>query len=86
MRTQTQITLCAVGGAIAGAAAGYLFLTPGGRSLRDRFEPALDDLRREFVRFETALGKVGSLANDGLRVVNEFNQARAQYPSSSTSH
>ena len=72
---------------IVGAAAGYLFFTPRGRELRDRIEPAVDDLRRDFQRFQKTLEKVGVLASDGMRVVNEFNQARAQtFPSSTTSH
>jgi hypothetical protein len=74
-------------GAIIGAAAGYLFFTPGGRALRDRIEPAIDDLKKDFQRFQTTLEKVGDLANDGLRVVNEFNRARGHaMPSSTTSH
>jgi gas vesicle protein len=85
--TQSQITVCAVCGAIVGAAAGYLFFTPAGRALRDRIEPAVDDLKRDFQRFQKTLEKVGDLANDSLRVVNEFNNARAQaFPSATTSH
>ena len=87
MSTQSQVTLCAVCGAIIGAAAGYLFFTPQGRSLRERIEPAVDELKREFTRFQGTIEKVGLLASDGLRVVNEFNQARTQaFPPSSTSH
>lgn len=87
MSTQSQVTLCAVCGAIIGAAAGYLFYTPQGRALRDRIEPAVDELKREFARFQGTIEKVGLLANDGLRVVNEFNQARTQsLPNSPTSH
>ena len=78
MSTQSQVTLCAVCGAIIGAGVGYLFFTPAGRSLRDRIEPAVDDLRREFQRFQGTIEKMGVLASDGLRVVNEFSQARAQ--------
>jgi gas vesicle protein len=85
--TQSQVTLCAVCGAIIGAAAGYLFFTPQGRALRDRIEPAVDEMKREFSRFQATIEKVGLLANDGLRVVSEFNQARAQsFPTPSTSH
>jgi gas vesicle protein len=87
VRTQSQVTLCAVCGAIVGGAAGYLFFTPGGRALRERLEPAIDDLKRDFQRFQKTLEKVGDLANDGLRVFNEFNNARSQaWPSSTTSH
>jgi gas vesicle protein len=85
--TQSQITVCAVCGAIVGAAAGYLFFTPAGRSLRERIEPAIDDLKRDFQRFQKTIEKVGDLANDSLRVVNEFNNARTQaFPSATTSH
>jgi hypothetical protein len=56
--------------------------------VRERLEPAVDDLRREFVRFQKTIEKLGAMANDGIRVVNEFNSARAQssFPSSGTSH
>jgi gas vesicle protein len=85
--TQSQITVCALCGAVLGAAAGYLFFTPAGRALRDRIEPAMDDLKRDFARFQGTIEKVGLLANDGLRMVNEFNNARTQgLHSSSTSH
>ena len=87
VKTQSEVMLCAVCGAIMGAAAGYLFFTPGGRAIRERLEPAVDDLRREFGRFQKTIEKVGAMANDGLRAMNEFSQARSQaYPSSPTSH
>jgi len=75
-------------GAIVGAAASYLFLTEEGRQVRSRIEPAVDDLRREFARFQKTVEKLGEMANDGIRVVNEFNAARSQssYPDSRTSH
>jgi gas vesicle protein len=87
VNTQSQVTICAICGAVLGAAVGYLFFTPGGRALRDRIEPAIDDFKRDFQRFQKTIEKVGDLANDGLRVVNEFNQARTQaVTSSATSH
>jgi hypothetical protein len=47
----------------------------------------MDDLKRDFARFQGTIEKVGLLANDGLRMVNEFNNARTQgIHSSSTSH
>ena len=86
MSEQTRIIQGAMVGAILGAAAAYLFYTEGGRALRNRIEPAVDDLRREFLRFQKTIEKVGELANDGMRVVNEFNQARGQYSTNPTSH
>jgi gas vesicle protein len=78
----------AIVGALIGGAATYLFFTDAGKQIRDRLEPTVDDLRREFGRFQKTLEKVGEMANDGLRVVNEFNAARAQspFPGSRTPH
>jgi gas vesicle protein len=79
----------AVMGALVGAAASYLFFTEAGKHMRNRFEPAVDDLRHEFARFQRTIEKLGEMANDGIRAVNEFNAARSQSSSFSnppTSH
>ena len=89
MSEQSRLMAGAAIGAIVGAAAGYLFFTDRGRVLRERMEPAVDDLRRELGRFQKTIEKLGSMANEGMRVVNEFNAARGQsgpYPSGRTSH
>ena len=88
MRDSRVITAGAIVGALVGAAASYLFFTHAGKHVRDRLEPAVDEMRREFVRFQKTVEKLGEMANDGLRVVNEFNAARAQssFSSSSRSH
>jgi gas vesicle protein len=83
---RSRIMLGAVLGAACGAAAAYLFFTDRGRSLRDRIEPAVDDLQREFLRFQSTIVKVGDLANEGMRAVSEFKTAHGQYPPSGTSH
>jgi gas vesicle protein len=85
---QSRMMTGAVIGAVLGAFTGYLFFTERGRALRDRMEPAVDDLKREFGRFQKTIEKLGVMANEGMRVVNEFNAARAQPPYSSgrTSH
>ena len=86
---QSRVVIAgAVVGALVGAAATYLFYTDAGKHVRDHFEPAVDDLRREFGRFQKTIEKLGEMANDGIRVVNEFNAARSQssYPGSGTSH
>jgi hypothetical protein len=74
-------------GELVGGAVDYLFFTDGGRAARERLEPAVDDIRGEFTRFKKTIEKVADLANDGLRVVNEFNIARAQsFANDLTSH
>ena len=80
MNESRAITLGAIVGAAVGAAAGYLFFTSAGKQARDRLEPAIDELRREFGRFQNTIVKLGDMANDGIRMVNEFNAARAQSP------
>ena len=75
-------------GALVGAAASYLFFTGRGRVIRDRIEPALQELQKEFMRFQGTIQQVGRMANEGARVVQEFASARAQsqFPGSGTSH
>ena len=87
MSEQSQVIAGAIVGALVGAAAGYLFFTEGGRGYRERIEPAMDDLRREFSRFQKTIEKLGEMANEGLRVVSEFQAARGDaFPASRTSH
>ena len=87
MSEQSQVIAGALVGALVGAAAGYLFFTEGGRGYRERIEPAIDDLRREFSRFQKTMEKLGEMANEGLRVVSEFQAARTDaFPAGRTSH
>ncbi len=88
MSEQSRVMTSAVVGALVGAAVGYLFFTERGRGVRERIEPAMDDLRNEFARFQRTFEKVGEMASEGLRVCQEFSAARAdsQYPSGGRSH
>jgi gas vesicle protein len=73
-------------GAAAGVVVSYLFFTHRGRELRERVEPAVEGLRHDFARFQETFRKYGDLANQGVRVFQEFSGARAQFPGSTTSH
>ena len=88
MNEQSRMMAGAVVGALVGMAATYLFFTDRGRDLRNRMEPLVDDLRQEFNRFQRTFEKVGDMASEGLRVVNEFNNARteSQFRGGTTSH
>ena len=87
MNDRMAVTAGAMIGAVIGAAASYLFFTERGRGLRDRFEPAIADLQREFGRFQGTIEQVGRMASEGARVVQEFSSARSQgFPGSGTSH
>jgi gas vesicle protein len=82
------VTTGALVGALMGAVASYLFFTERGRSFRDRLGPALDDLQHEFTRFQGTIEQVGRVANEGMRVVQEFKHARVQseFPGDGTAH
>lgn len=67
-------------GALVGAFASYLFFTDRGQALRNRIGPALEDLQQEFGKFQGTIEQVGRVANEGMRVVQEFNVARGQSP------
>ena len=88
MSEGSRVCLGATLGALCGAAVAYLVFTERGRELRERIEPAVDDLRHEFGRFQKTIAKVGDLANDGMRVMEEFRAARggSAYPTGTTSH
>ena len=88
MNERTAIAAGATIGAFVGAFVTYLFFTERGREMRQRMEPAVDSWRDEFARFQRTLEKVGDMANEGMRVVQEFSAARAQsqFPSDRTSH
>ena len=89
MSEQSRVVSGAMIGALVGAAAGYLFFTERGRTVRERIEPAVENLRSELARFQSTLEKLGGMANEGMRAVNEFNAARMQtqqYSADRTSH
>ena len=88
MNESRVVVAGAIVGALVGAAASYLFFTDAGKQMRNRVEPALDELRRELGRFQKTIEKLGDMASDGLRVVDEFNAARAEssFSNSHTSH
>ena len=86
MNDQSRMVLGAAVGAACGAAAAYLFFTENGRRMRDRLEPAIDDFRREFTRFQSTIVKVGDLAGEGMRAVADFRAAHVYPSSSTTSH
>ena len=89
MSEQSQVMAGAVVGALSGAAAAYIFMTESGRAFRERREPTHDSLHDDFTRFRGTIQKLGEMANEGMRVVNEFQAARGQSSSFSqnrTSH
>jgi hypothetical protein len=58
-------------GAVIGGAAGYLFFTDHGRSLRRQIEPALDDFARELMSFRATVQKAAGVASEGWKLLND---------------
>ena len=73
---RTAVLAGSLAGAMVGIAVAYLFFTERGHGFRDRLEPTIDNLRQDFARFQKTIEKVGVMANDGVRVFQEFNSAR----------
>ena len=78
MNEQSRVMASAIVGGLVGAAVGYLFLTERGRAMRERFEPSMDDLRREFGKFQHTLERVGEMATEGIKAVQDFQAPRSQ--------
>ena len=59
-------------GAVIGGVWGWLYLTEGGRRIRDQIEPRLDDFITELTRARGTVDKARAAANEGWRSLNEM--------------
>jgi hypothetical protein len=59
-------------GAVAGGVWGWLYLTEGGRRLRDQLEPTLDDLIGEMTKVRGTVEKARTAANEGWRSLSDI--------------
>lgn len=73
MDNRIPIWLGALAGAIAGAAAGYLYFTPAGRRLREDLEPTLRDLSSELQRTRDVAGRASAVASDRWQSVRDMD-------------
>ncbi len=64
-----RVFLSTAVGAAAGAAAGYLYFTEGGRRLRSRIDPQLDDAMHEIRRLRSTVNKLQVVASEGVAAV-----------------
>jgi hypothetical protein len=78
---KSQAVAATVVCAVIGGLAGYMFFTEGGRTLRQRLEPALDDFARELNNFRGTMQKALGVAHEGWRVFNEaLGESGSQAP------
>jgi hypothetical protein len=69
---RSRVLMAACFGAVAGGVWGFLYLTAGGRTLREQIEPRLDDLIGELTRVRGTVEKARSAANEGWRSLNDI--------------
>jgi hypothetical protein len=55
---------------------GYLYLTEGGRNLREQIAPRLDDLIAEMTRVRGTVDKARSAANEGWRSLSDITSGQ----------
>ena len=62
-------------GAVIGGVWGWLYLTEGGRRVRDQIEPRLDNFIGELTRVRGTVEKARTAANEGWRSLSEMTGA-----------
>ena len=80
MADNSRAIAATVIGAVIGGAAGYLFFTDHGRSVRRSIEPALDDLARELNNFRGTIQRAAGVATEGWKLFNEALGEATQPP------
>jgi hypothetical protein len=69
---RSRVLMAAVLGAVAGGVWGWLYLTEGGRRVREQIEPKLDDFIGEITRVRGTVDKAKTAANEGWRSLGEL--------------
>ena len=76
MDERSRVLMAACLGAVAGGVWGYLYLTEGGRNLREQIEPRLDDLIGEITRVRGTVDKARTAANEGWRSLSDITSGQ----------
>jgi hypothetical protein len=69
-RSRVLVATCV--GAVIGGVWGWLYLTDGGRNVREQIEPKLDDLINEMGRVRGTVEKARAAANEGWRSLSDI--------------
>ncbi len=71
MDERSRVLAATLVGAVAGGLWGWLYLTDGGRRVRQEIEPRLDDFMNELTRVRGTVDKARTAATEGWRSLNE---------------
>jgi hypothetical protein len=69
---RSRVLMATLMGAVIGGVWGWLYLTEGGRRVRDQIEPRLDDFMKELARVRGTVEKARTAADEGWRSLNEI--------------
>lgn len=72
MDERSRVLMATFSGAVIGGVWGWLYLTDGGRRVREQIEPRLDDFINEIGRVRGTVEKARSAADEGWRSLNEI--------------
>ncbi|MPZ20028.1 MAG: hypothetical protein GEV06_19245 [Luteitalea sp.] len=72
MAERERVLLSALVGAAVGAAAGFLMLTSRGRTVREQFEPRLDEFLRSMQRLQASVHKARGVAEESWRSIQKI--------------
>jgi hypothetical protein len=75
---RSRVLMATLVGAVAGGVWGWLYLTDGGRRVRDQIEPRLDDFMNEMTRMRGTVEKARSAANEGWRSLSDMTGGAQQ--------
>lgn len=72
MDERSRVLMATLAGAVAGGLWGWLYLTEGGRRIRDQIEPKLDDFISEVGRVRGTVEKARTAADEGWRSLSDI--------------
>ena len=75
MDERSRVLLATFLGAVIGGVGGWLYLTEGGRRMRNQIEPKLEDFIKELTAVRGTVEKARTAANEGWRSLNEVTGA-----------
>lgn len=75
MDDRSRVLMATFLGAVIGGVWGWLYLTEGGRRVRDQIEPRLDDFMGELTRMRGTVEKARTAANEGWRSLSDLTGA-----------
>ncbi len=72
MDERSRVLMATLMGAVVGGVGGWLYMTEGGRRVRDQLEPRLDDFMNELTRMRGTVDKARNAANEGWRSLSDM--------------